>query len=396
MKSNHTSPRRVSVSETLDVQAVERELSRLWMENAGGGDEVVADALDEETAVMRARVMNLLVYISSHEALDEVTELLGEVTSAHPCRAIVMVAEREAEDVDIEMFVSSYRQFAGREKTGNLCGEQVTLRARGRFSVELPSAAEPLLVPDLPVFLWWRDRPRLNDEVFRRLSHASDRVVFDSADFLEPHRDLLALSALLQKERAAHTGLSDLNWARLTSWRGLLAGFYDVREYRAALDALDRVRVEYVAPESEPEEIAPKSLILAGWLASRLGWRIAARQREAAARTILMEREGREIAVEFQSVERSEAMHGWIARVELSSREPVPCAFIVARSEDGRYLETQVISGDEKRASRLLVGGDKTEAELLERELEIPGHDRIYEESVRAAARMLEALEERA
>ncbi|HEX8746337.1 MAG TPA: glucose-6-phosphate dehydrogenase assembly protein OpcA [Pyrinomonadaceae bacterium] len=391
MKSTHTTPRAVQLAETLDVQAVERELSRLWMENAGG-----AGASDEEGALMRARVLNLLVYVATNEALEEVNELLSHVTSAHPCRAIVMVAEREAEDVDIEMLVSSYCQSEGGGKERNLCGEQVTLRARGRFSVELPSAAEPLLVPDLPVFLWWRDRPRLNDEVFRKLGHASDRVVFDSADFLEPYRDLLALSALLQKERAAHTGLSDLNWARLTSWRGLLAGFYDVREYRTRLENVDRVRIEYVAPEHKPHEIAPKALILAGWLASRLGWRAAAGQSaegEAGARTMQVERQGRAITLEFRSVERREAMHGWIARVELLAGADAPSAFVVARSEDGRYLETQVLTGDERVASRLLVGGDKTEPELLGRELEILGHDRIYEEAVHAAALLLEALE---
>jgi hypothetical protein len=85
-------------------------------------------------------------------------------------------------------------------------------------------------------------------------------------------------------------------------------------------------------------------------------------------------------------------MHGWIARVELSATEPAPSAFVVARSEDGRYLETQALREDEARASRLLVGGDKTEAELLGRELEILSHDRIYEEAVSAAVRLLEAL----
>ncbi|MCA1558075.1 MAG: glucose-6-phosphate dehydrogenase assembly protein OpcA, partial [Acidobacteria bacterium] len=266
-QTTQITPKPVRVAETLDVQAVERELSRLWAESAGAQGE------DEETAVMRARVMNLLVYVSSDTALSEVNELLSSVTVAHPCRAIVMFAEREREDVDIEMFVSAHCHSARADRTRNLCCEQVTLKARGRFTVELPSAASPLLVPDLPIFLWWRDRPRLGDSVFRKLSHASDRVVFDSADFLEPYTDLFSLAALLEKERAAHTGLSDLNWARLTSWRALLANFYDVREYREALDNINRVRVEYVAPQVDAGAIAPKALILAGWLASRLGWR---------------------------------------------------------------------------------------------------------------------------
>jgi glucose-6-phosphate dehydrogenase assembly protein OpcA len=390
-QTTHTTEQRVHVAETLDVQAVERELSRLWMENAGA-----VSAGDEEAAVMRARVFNLLVYVSSDEALNEVNALLSEVTVAHPCRAIVMMAEREREDADIEMFVSSYCLPAGGAMTGNLCCEEVSLRASGRFTVELPSAAEPLLVPDLPVFLWWRDRPRLGDEVFRKLGHASDRVIFDSADFLEPYTDLFALAELLQKERAAHTGLSDLNWARLTSWRGLLASFYDVREYLAALDNINRVRIEYVAPEVKPLEIAPKALILAGWLASRLGWVVAAGQRKveegAGARTVLMEKDGREIVLEFQSVERRSAMQGWIARVELCATLPAASTFIVARSEDGRYLETEALSNNERRAARRIVAGDKTEAELLSRELEIVGHDRIYEEAVHAAVRLLRSF----
>lgn len=383
-----TTPQPVRVPETLDVQAVERELNRLWMENAG------TEVHDEEGAVMRSRVLNLLVYVSSNEALNEVNELLSEVTTAHPCRALVMVAERPEEDRDIEMFVSAYCQSSGVER--HLCCEQVTVRARGRFTVELPSAVGPLLIPDLPVFLWWRAEPRLNDEVFRKLSLASDRVIFDSADFLQPYVDLFALEALLKKARAAHTGLSDLNWARLTSWRGLLANFYDVREYRAALDKINRLRIEYVAPESEPNEIAPKALILAGWLMSRLGWRVAAEHgreaKEGNARAVYLQKEEREILVEFQSVERSAQMSSRIARVELSAEEPSPSAFIVARSPDGRYLETQAVSGAETRASRLLIGGDKSEAELLGRELEILSHDRIYEEAVHAANRLLEAL----
>jgi glucose-6-phosphate dehydrogenase assembly protein OpcA len=385
----HTTPKPVRVPETLDVQAVERELGRLWMENAGG-----AEAEDKETAVMRARVLNLLVYVSSDDALNEVNELLSAVTTAHPCRALVMVGEPEREDQDIEMFVSAYCQSAVGGRTRNLCCEQVTLRARGRFTVELPSAAEPLLVPDLPVFLWWRTKPKLGDEVFRKLGRASDRVIFDSADFLEPHRDLFALAELLQTERAAHTGLSDLNWARLTAWRALLASFYDVREYLAALSNINRVRIEYVAPESMLDEIAPKALILAGWLASRLGWQVADKTacKEAGARAVTVESKGREIVIEFQRVERREAMHGWIARVELSATEPSHSSFIVARSEDGRYLETQAFSNDECRASRLLVGGDKTEAELLGRELEILSHDRIYEDAVGSAVELLEAL----
>ena len=69
-------------------------------------------------------------------------------------------------------------------------------------------------------------------------------------------------------------GISDLNWARLTSWRGLLADFYDVPEYRAALEEIDKVCITYVAPQTDETAIAPQALLMAGWLASRLQWAI--------------------------------------------------------------------------------------------------------------------------
>jgi len=99
-RTTHTQPVPVRVPATLDVQAVERELNRLWMENAGGAGHEAKDE-EAEGALMRARVLNLMVYVSSEEALESVNELLSEITIMHPCRALVMVAERTREDRDI-------------------------------------------------------------------------------------------------------------------------------------------------------------------------------------------------------------------------------------------------------------------------------------------------------
>jgi hypothetical protein len=75
--------------------------------------------------------------------------------------------------------------------------------------------------------------------------------------------------------------------------------------------------------------------------------------------------------------------------IELSADGASPARFVVLRSEDGRYLETEVSGGSEARSSRTLIGGDKSEAELLALELQIICHDRIYEEAISAAAEML-------
>lgn len=386
----HSTPQQIPVSATLDVQSVEQELNELWQQNTGATD------VEEEGAVMRARVLNLLVYVPDEAALAEVNEFLNGITAAHPCRAIVMLGEAEALDQDIEMFMSAHciSQTDGGGK--NLCGEQLTLKARGRFAVELPSAAIPLLVPDLPVFLWWYDAPRLHDQIFAALARAVDRIVIDSADFRQPYDDVLELIALMASRRKEHAAISDLNWARLTSWRTLLASFYDVEEYRASLSVLNRVRIEYVPYAFAPEEVVPKALILAGWLASRLGWRVVPEKSltkdESGEHAVVLEKEGRQIALEFVGVARRAEMQGWIARIELSADSQQPATFVVLRTEDGRYLETDVGGeSDETHSSRLLIGGDKTDGELLASELAIIGHDRIYEGALTVVASMLKA-----
>lgn len=389
-EARQTEQQHVHVPATLDVQAVERELSELWKRSGG------ATRLDEEGAVMRARVLNLMVYVSVERALSEVDETLAELTTTHPCRALVLLAESGTEDKDIEMFVSSFCQAEEREGNGApLCCEEVKLIARGRFTVELPSAATPLLVPDLAVFLWWRDVPRFDDKVFIRLSRASDRVVIDSVGFGKPYEDIRALAEHFQTEDKRHGALTDLNWSRLTSWRALLACFYDVQHYRAALERIVSVKVEYVASTAAPLEVAPQALLVAGWLASRLDWTIVQGVTDAEdgsdARLVQLEKDGRRIVVEFKSVLRTEMKQGRLALVELKTEAEEVCAFAVKRSDDGLYLETRATRGEEVRAARVLKVRNRSEAVLLGRELEIASHDVVYEQAVATAARMLDA-----
>jgi glucose-6-phosphate dehydrogenase assembly protein OpcA len=61
-----------------------------------------------------------------------------------------------------------------------VCGEQVTIVAAGAAVDTAASAIEPLVVPDVPVFLWWKDIPHEEDKLFNRLVELTDRVVIDS------------------------------------------------------------------------------------------------------------------------------------------------------------------------------------------------------------------------
>src|SRR5215216_7245030 len=229
----------VALGKGIDAAKLERELNAMWAEmsapegDGGGG-----------AGVVRACVLNLVVYAEGAEGRAGVDDFLSGVVERHPCRAIVLAAERGAEESRLEAFVSTRCQLSSRGAK-RICGEQITIEAAGSAVDTASSAVAPLLVPDVPVFLWWKDLPHYDDKLFTRLAGMADRVVIDSAAFDRPHEDLRRLAELLEGGRMR---VSDLNWGRLTSWRELVAAFWDVADYRDSLARIKKIVIEYDPP----------------------------------------------------------------------------------------------------------------------------------------------------
>ena len=393
----------IHIEKTLDVEIVEGQLAELWQQIAGHGESA------DDVAVWRARVANLLVFVTNTALFDEVRQMMLELTAIHPSRVLVMLGDYEAPDLDIEMSVESFCQTDKRSGAKRLCCEEVTLKAQGSFVAELPSAALPLLVSDLSTFLWWRARVQTTDKVFASLLRAADRLVIDSAEFAETYRDLIEVNKLFAEEDTSQVGISDINWARLTFWRGLLADFYDVPAYQPLLNRVDYVRVDYVGPERAPETVAPQAVLIAGWLASRLGWQLAGEQPlQAQDKTTTSFRfyggesgsssaaRQRDIKLELNRVEAGERKPGRLVQVELrmSADESgkVPATFIVTRSADNLHLLTEARLASGTHRGRVLPVRNRSTALLLSREMEILCNDQIYQEAVAMAAVMIDRL----
>ncbi|HKQ51486.1 MAG TPA: glucose-6-phosphate dehydrogenase assembly protein OpcA, partial [Pyrinomonadaceae bacterium] len=270
-----------------------------------------------------------------------------------------------------------------------VCGEQVTIEAAGPAIETVASAIAPLLVPDVPVFLWWKDIPHYEDTLFSRLTTMADRVVIDSSCFDRPHADLLHLAEVI-KAHPQFMSASDLNWGRLTSWRTLVASFWDVPDYRPFLDHLDRVRVEYDPPDVAPEEVAPKALLALGWLASRLGWSIAgADSRQDASTYFRLNAGGREIKAELIATERIEQCDGMLVSLALSAGG---AEFSVRITDDRKRLETEATIDGRRTVGRVLSYEQKTEGQRLSRELSLLQRDVIYEQALLAAAQLIRVM----
>jgi glucose-6-phosphate dehydrogenase assembly protein OpcA len=387
----------IQLSKTLDVEVVERQLAQLWQETARDPN------ADAETAVLRARVANLLVFVSNDTALDDLHQMLGELTASHPSRVLAMLGAREATDQDIEMSVESICQTDKRTGAKRLSCEEITLKAFGKFVIELPSAALPLLMPDLATFLWWRNAPHLSDKVLDKLLRATDRLVIDSLEFTNPQVDLSETNKLFGAKDYDHVGVSDLNWARLTFWRELLADFYDVAAYRTWLDGVDSVEIDYVAPEPDEVTVAPQALLFAGWLASRLEWSLTEEAPvQDDSQTMSFKFRGadrdagptaqREIQLRLKRVERGERKPGRLVQVELLSSRERAGSFKVARSDDNLYVLAEAKLGRQTHRGRVLPVRNRSAAQLLSREMEILCNDQIYQEAVAVVAKMIDAL----
>jgi len=376
-------PQQIPVPNSLDVEAIERMLADLWKQTAGDNQ------TSGDDAVLRARAADLMVFLKGGSLLSDTQQVVSELASFHPCRALLMAGDRKAPARDIEMYVSAFCASQKRSDSRNLCCEGITLTAHGSFVSELPSAAVPLLVPDLPVFLWWREELGAEEKVFSQLCLAADRVVIDSADFQDPPSDFVAVARLVTRSGDEAIVLSDINWARLTEWRASLANFYDVEDYRADLDQITEVRICFVAETGKTLAVSSQALLIAGWLASRLNWKFdGTMEMQPQGLAFRFRRDNRLINLSFNEVHRPAMKSGRLVEIELEASD-APATFLVNRSEDGLHLETQTTIGERSYPGRLLPVRNWSAAQMLSREMEILCDDKIYEESIELAAAMI-------
>jgi glucose-6-phosphate dehydrogenase assembly protein OpcA len=383
--SLETQASEISLSPTkgVDVKKIEKELASMWS-GVSEGEE------SGSKGVTRACALNLIVYTTPWDDRGRLEDLLDSVNEQHPGRTLILVAYRDTSTPRLEGYVSMRCRLMGAGK--QICGEQVTIEAGGPLVQTAASAVAPLLVSDVPVFLWWKDIPHYEDKLFDRLSQMADRIVIDSAAFDRPYDDLLRLSETIS-DRSRRMRVSDLNWGRLTSWRTLFASFWDVPTYRPLLDEIDRVEIKYRPPKDAPEEIAPKALLLGGWLASRLGWEVVGKEARQTKGTVECElRAGdRSIVLAFEQDETAGRNDGMISRAILSAKKGM-AKFSVAKRTDGTKLETEADIGSEHTVGRVLAYEVRSEAAQLSRELAFLSRDAIYEAAVSSVAQVVATL----
>lgn len=371
----------------VDIASIEDQLRELWK------DAVSEDNADEdsEKPVARTSVLNLVVYVEEADEGGRVTEAISELTAENPCRAIVVIAEPGKADARIDAWISAHcRRPSPTSKV--VCCEQISLQAAGSAVRELAPTVVPLLISDLPVFLWW-DADRLFESDFlKSMTGVCERLILDSRHWTSPPSDFPRLQSYIESQRD-RLAVSDLAWHRLRQWRELTAQFFDAPVFRTHLEHIDNVVVEFNCRAEEGSSIPPQAYLLVGWLASRLQWSVnEAEWVDGGQQFRLQTKEGRPVKVTIQSTQAHEDLCGHLVSFEISTAAEWATSFRIAKGENVHIAQTEIAFANMPPYRRFVPLRIYNEVELVARQLEIFGHDPIYEESISMASQLLGAL----
>jgi hypothetical protein len=342
----------LQVSHASGLHAVNRVLAEMHREmlRAGG----------IEGGTVRLSVLNLVAACLDDESADMATQAVGRLGAKHPARAIIIVADPEGADrieADVSLQCSAIDD-------GQVCAEQVRLNVGGEAAYHMASVVTPLLVPDIPVYLWLIGSPPLHQAFGQDAVAICERLIIDSGEY-EDHAGTLQMLAGELDAVGDAIALCDVAWERTRMWRQLLAQSFDGEEMRRFVHGITRVDVE-----CSGVRVSAQTWLIAGWLAGRLDWAGS---------------EGSGPRIHPTSRLDDEVSDHDLVRIA------VHCGFeghqaLVMLERRGSALHSIIDVDGGLTAERAVPVAELDSVDLVGRLLEGSGEDPVYRDSLRAAA----------
>jgi glucose-6-phosphate dehydrogenase assembly protein OpcA len=334
-------------------------------------------------------VLNLVVTVGDRHRAEACDRLVGSLAASHPLRAILLHLEGGGGpgSLDAEITSEAHQLVSGFP----VQREQVLLHVRGDAGQHLASLVEPLLVPDVPTYVWWSGRESLRGARLREAIGFSDVLVVDSERFEHAVEGMLELVALT-RDPDAGVGVVDFRWARLKPWRDAIGQFFGPADRRALLRGLREVSAE--AGGTGPDSRVSAAL-LAGWVFGALGWPLAGVTAGDGVTEAAAEADGGHRArVAIRSVAGDRLHHGELLAVRLTGRSGHRAFALSIEHDpagDHHAHVTIELDGGEPVRQRLTLPtmGD---SDLLVHALWASHRDPVFGRALDGAAPLLEAL----
>ncbi|MBV9312108.1 MAG: glucose-6-phosphate dehydrogenase assembly protein OpcA [Solirubrobacterales bacterium] len=235
-----------------------------------------------------ARVLNLVVVVD-REWKGEISNRLARVGRYQASRTILCAVEEGRTTLDGRAVMSFEESGEG----PGIVVEQIEIDIGPDRLAGLESVIDPVVVSEIPTMLW---SPHGHDEAVHALLGLIDVLLLDSDQLLEPEDSLAYAAEML---RSAY--VVDLAWLRTTPWRERLAASFDPPSRLPLLGDLSELRIRH------QETSSACAMLLAGWLASRLGWEASSLAHEAGEGWVRGEasRNGDRVSVELERAEQN-------------------------------------------------------------------------------------------
>ncbi|MBV9524491.1 MAG: glucose-6-phosphate dehydrogenase assembly protein OpcA, partial [Candidatus Dormibacteraeota bacterium] len=234
------------------LDAASRELHALHRE--------MLIASGEAHGHVRTSVSNLVAACTEPDQASRAAAALLRIGAVHPARAIVILA-RPDDAKRMEADVSLHGGDASQPTI-----ELVRLEVGGEPSYHLTGIVAPLLIPDMPVYLWVLGAPPLRQAFSADTVELTERIIVDSGAY-DDSAATLALIAGEQHRFGDGLHLADLAWERTAPWREMTAQAFDPVGSRPFLRDITTLTVRCAG-----ERASTEAWLLAGWMASRLSW----------------------------------------------------------------------------------------------------------------------------
>ena len=199
----------------------------------------------EHYTLTTGRVLTLIVAAREDDDLENILASVRDASHEHPSRVLVVVTGDPQADTHLDAQL----------RVGGEAGasEMVIMKLHGALANQDEAVVTPLLLPDTPLVAWW---PTLcpPDPASSSVGKLAQRRITNVAyDGRVTGEDLRTLSA------GYTPGDSDMSWAAITLWRGVVASALDRHPHEPVQS------VEVAGPAGHP---APD--FAAGWLLDRL------------------------------------------------------------------------------------------------------------------------------
>ncbi len=286
---------------------IEAQLASIW------------DSLEGSNKI-RASLFNLIFFTKKTGRANYIKTISQKVIEKFPSRVIMIISDTDKGAEYLRSQVSV--QQIGDE--GAVC-DFIEIEVAGKLEERVPFVILPHILPDLPIYVIWAEDPALQTPLFAELKALATRMIFDSEGALNLSQFAKTLIAL---ENQYKFDIGDLNWARTENWRKLLASTFYTEERLTHLQRCSQIEIVYNAEQPPfPSQIDVQALLLQGWLATQLNWKLEKIDRDNGKISLTYQRQNGKVVINLYPEKHKTLKGGAILSVDLHTDEQCHFSF---------------------------------------------------------------------